>query len=123
MIEERPERLNSTTYKIKPPVIDDAIYITITNMVIKDEERPLEVFINCKHMKSFEWISLVTRLTSLIFKEDEFNRKALDELIETHDPKGGYIIPKSNNKKVHGIASHIGEIIKEHCVGLGLIEE
>ena len=48
---ERPEFLLGTTYKIKPPIDDHAMYITINDIILNEgtdheTRRPYEVFIN-----------------------------------------------------------------------------
>ena len=55
---ERPEMLRGTTYKIKPPVSDHAMYITINDIVLNQDTehekfRPYEIFINSKNLKTF----------------------------------------------------------------------
>jgi hypothetical protein len=102
-------------------VIDDAVYITINDAVVDGQLRPVEIFINSKNMENFPWISCVTRLLSAVLRQDgPFPMFAIDELIQTHDPKGGYIIPKSKGVRAHSIVAHIGFEIKKHCEELGL---
>jgi len=53
---ERPEMLRGTTYKIKPPVSDHAMYITINDIVLNqgteyEKYRPYEIFINSKNIR------------------------------------------------------------------------
>ena len=50
---ERPEHIRGTTYKVKTPVTEHALYITINDVVMNegtDQEhaRPFEIFINSK---------------------------------------------------------------------------
>jgi len=119
----RPNTLQSTTYKIKPPIIDEAIYITISDMDVNDTIRPVEVFINSKHMESYQWITCVTRLLSAALRnEGDFPAWVIEELVDTHDLSGGYIIPKSQGKRANGVVSHIGLVFEEHCRSLGLIK-
>ena len=52
---ERPEMLFGSTYKIKTPQSEHALYITINDMILNmgtehEERRPYEVFINSKNM-------------------------------------------------------------------------
>ena len=51
----RPEALSGSTYKIKTPLSDHALYLTINDIVLNegtDHElrRPFEIFINSKNM-------------------------------------------------------------------------
>ncbi|MDQ6972231.1 MAG: TSCPD domain-containing protein, partial [Mariprofundaceae bacterium] len=71
---ERDDVLEGTTYKIKTPNSDHAMYITINDVVMnagKDDEhrRPFEIFINSKNMEHFMWIVALTRITSAIFRK------------------------------------------------------
>ena len=65
---ERPEMLRGTTYKIKPPVSDHAMYITINDIVLNQDTehekfRPYEIFINSKNLDHYQWIvALTTKL-------------------------------------------------------------
>jgi hypothetical protein len=57
----RPEKLVGNTYKIKTPVTEHALYITINDIVMnegtpQEHRRPFEVFINSKNMEHFQWI-------------------------------------------------------------------
>ena len=116
---ERPEITNGATFKIKPPVIEDAIYITVNHVTMEDgTKRPIEVFINCKHMESAQWITALTRLLSASFRQPgPFPWYALQELRETFDPKGGYFIP-GQSEMCPSIVAHIAGVIEEHCRGL-----
>src|SRR4051794_1286925 len=51
---ERPEVLIGSTYKIKTPVSDHAMYVTINDIVLNEgteheQRRPFEIFINSKN--------------------------------------------------------------------------
>jgi hypothetical protein len=119
----RPEHLRGKTYKIKPPIIEEAIYITINDMVMPDGSlRPIEVFINSKDMQSFQWVSLLTRLVSALFRQPgPFPVFVLEEFLGTHDPHGSYIIPHSKGQKANSIAHHIGLVIQRHCQEAGAL--
>ena len=50
---KRPDFLLGSTYKIKPPVSEHALYITINDIILNEDtdhetRRPYEVFINSK---------------------------------------------------------------------------
>jgi len=119
---ERPEKLKSTTYKIKPPVIDSAIYITICDDEVNGQTRPVEVFINSKDMPSFQWVSCINQLLSHQFQTMErFPAEAVEKMVETYDTSGGYIIPKALGKRANSVAGHIGLVLQQHCKALGLL--
>ena len=52
---ERPEVLVGSTYKIKTPISDHAMYVTINDIVLNEgteyeQRRPFEIFINSKNL-------------------------------------------------------------------------
>ena len=64
---ERPEVLIGSTYKIKTPISDHAMYVTINDIVLNEgteyeQRRPFEVFINSKNLDHFQWIVALTRI-------------------------------------------------------------
>ena len=71
---ERPEVLIGSTYKIKTPVSDHAMYVTINDIVLNEgteyeQRRPFEVFINSKNLDHFQWIVALTRIISAVFRK------------------------------------------------------
>jgi len=66
---QRPEVLVGSTYKIKTPVSDHAMYVTINDIILNEgtpyeQRRPFEVFINSKNLDHFQWIVALTRIIS-----------------------------------------------------------
>ena len=58
----RPESLQGITYKIKTPLSEHALYVTINDIVLNpgtehELRRPFEIFINSKNMEHFQWIT------------------------------------------------------------------
>jgi hypothetical protein len=120
---ERPEIVHGVTYKLKPPIIDEAIYLTINSAEVCGQLRPVELFINSKNMESFQWISLITRLVSAHMRTaEEFPHFVIDEMLETYDPHGGYFVP-GTAFKANSIVAHIGHLLLEHCKKLGVEPE
>ena len=118
---KRPLDLPGKTYQISPPVLDENVYITINDCEVGGQLRPVEIFINSRNMQSFAWISCVTRLLSAIQQiEGEFPWFVIDELQDTYDPLGGYMIPRSNGKRAHSVVGHIGYVLEQHCRAIGL---
>ena len=121
---DRPETVDGKTYKIKPPIIDDAIYITINDAEVAGQVRPVEIFINSKNMDSFQWISLITRLASALMRtSDKFPYFIIDEMLETFDPHGDYVVPKTKGRRANSIIAHIGMVLEDHCKELGIERE
>src|SRR4029077_12492074 len=58
---ERPEVLIGSTYKVKTPVSDHAMYVTINDIVLNEgtqyeQRRPFEIFITSKNLDHFQLI-------------------------------------------------------------------
>ena len=71
---ERPEVLIGSTYKIKPPVADHAMYVTINDIVLNqgfehEQRRPFEIFVNSKNLDHYQWIVALTRVISAVFRK------------------------------------------------------
>ncbi|MEO8458994.1 MAG: NrdJb, partial [Dokdonella sp.] len=66
---ERPDTLIGATYKIKSPLFEHALYVTLNDIVLNpgtehELRRPFEIFINSKNMDHFQWIVALTRIMS-----------------------------------------------------------
>ena len=64
---KRPDVLIGSTYKIKTPVSDHAMYVTINDIVLNEgteyeQRRPFEVFINSKNLDHFQRIVALPRI-------------------------------------------------------------
>src|SRR5690554_3142419 len=71
---KRPEHLEGCTYKIKTPISEHAIYVTINDVILNrgsehEERRPFEIFINSKNMEHYQWISALTLIISAVFRK------------------------------------------------------
>lgn len=123
---ERPEMLVGSTYKIKTPLSDHALYITINDVVLNtgtDHEvrRPFEIFINSKNMENFQWIVALTRVISAVFRKGGDVTFLVEELKAVFDPQGGYF--KSGGRFMPSLVAEIGDAIETHMKSIGLIEE
>ena len=122
---ERDDILEGTTYKIKTPNSDHAMYITINDVVVNhgtpdEHRRPFEVFINSKNMEHFMWIVALTRITSAIFRKGGDITFLVEELKAVFDPRGGYY--KRGGKYMPSIVAEIGEVIQQHLISIGMME-
>ena len=71
---ERPDVLIGSTYKVKSPLFEHALYVTLNDIVLNqgtehELRRPFEVFINSKNMDHFQWIVALTRIMSAVFRK------------------------------------------------------
>lgn len=116
---DRDGELDGTTYKIKPPTIQCAMYITVNHIVLEDGTyRPIEVFINTKHTDHHQWITALTRMISGVFRKVGPIEFAIEELEQVYDPKGGYWY---DGKMCPSIVAHVGSILRHHCEKIGAI--
>src|SRR5258708_16624813 len=92
---ERPEVLIGSTYKIKTPVSDHAMYVTINDIVLNEgtpheQRRPFEVFINSKNLDHFQWIVALTRVISAVFRKGGDTTFLVHELKALFHPTPSY---------------------------------
>lgn len=113
---ERSEVLSGCTYKIKTPLSEHALYITINNIAVDGQLRPFEVFINSKSMEHFQWIVAFTRIVSAIFRHGGEVNFLIEELRSVFDPRGGFFY---KSKYVPSLVAQIGDVLEQHLVSIG----
>ncbi len=116
----RPETLHGTTYKIKTPLSEHALYVTINDIILNpgtehELRRPFEIFINSKNMEHFQWIIALTRILSAVFRKGGDVTFLVDELRSVFDPKGGRYTPS--------IVAEIGDAIEQHMIFIGMLKK
>ncbi len=121
---ERPEVLLGSTYKIKTPQSEHALYITINDMVLNmgtehEERRPYEVFINSKNMEHFQWVLALTRVISAVFRKGGDVTFLVEEMKAVFDPQGGYF--KKGGVFMPSLVAEIGHAIESHMKYIGMI--
>ncbi|MFM1865994.1 MAG: hypothetical protein RIQ57_604 [Pseudomonadota bacterium] len=122
---ERPDHIRGTTYKVKTPVTEHALYITINDVVMnegtdQEHSRPFEIFINSKNMDHFQWIVGLTRVMSAVFRKGGDVTFLLEELQSVFDPNGGYY--KKGGKYVPSLVAEIGEVLEKHLIDIGMLK-
>lgn len=122
---ERPEILMGSTYKIKTPQSEHALYITINDMVLNvgteyEERHPYEVFINSKNMEHFQWVLALTRVISAVFRKGGDACFLVEELKAVFDPQGGYF--KKGGVFMPSLVAEIGYAIEAHFKVIGIIK-
>ena len=123
---QRPEFLIGATYKIKTPVSDHAMYVTINDIVLNEgtpyeQRRPFEVFINSKNLDHFQWIVALTRIISAVFRKGGDVTFLVDELKAVFDPRGGYW--QAGGKFMPSIIAELGYVIEKHLQMIGLLKK
>ncbi len=123
---ERPETLVGATYKIKSPLFEHALYVTINDIVLNmgteyELRRPFEIFINSKNMDHFQWIVALTRIMSAVFRKGGDVTFLVEELKAVFDPRGGYF--KAGGVYMPSIVAELGAIIEQHLKSIGLLHD
>ncbi len=123
---ERPDTLVGATYKVKSPLFEHALYVTINDVVLNagteyELRRPFEIFINSKNMDHFQWIVALTRIMSAVFRKGGDVTFLVEELKAVFDPRGGYF--KAGGVYMPSIVAEIGAVIEQHMKSIGLIHD
>ncbi|MBK8991031.1 MAG: NrdJb [Gammaproteobacteria bacterium] len=121
----RPETLPGATYKLKTPLSEHALYVTINDIVLNpgtahEQRRPYEIFINSKNMDHFQWVLALTRVVSAVFRKGGDCTFLVEELKAVFDPKGGYF--KKGGRFMPSLVAEIGECIEKHLMDIGMIQ-
>jgi hypothetical protein len=121
----RPEMLAGSTYKIKTPLSEHALYITINDIVLNpgtehELRRPFEIFINSKNMENFQWILALTRVVSAVFRKGGDVTFLVEELKAVFDPRGGYF--KKGGRFMPSLVAEIGDAIENHLKSIGMLK-
>ncbi len=122
---ERPEVLIGSTYKVKTPVSDHAMYVTINDIILNEgteheQRRPFEIFVNSKNLDHYQWIVALTRIISAVFRKGGDVTFLVDELKAVFDPRGGYWQP--GGKFMPSIIAELGHIVEKHLRMIGLLK-
>ncbi|MDH3713965.1 MAG: NrdJb [Gammaproteobacteria bacterium] len=123
---ERPDLLVGSTYKIKTPLSEHALYVTINDIFLNagtehELRRPFEIFINSKNMDHFQWIVALTRIISAVFRKGGDVTFMVDELRSVFDPRGGYF--KKGGRYMPSLVAEIGDAIESHLRDIGMLEK
>ena len=121
---ERPEMLLGSTYKVKTPISDHAMYVTINDIMLNadteyETRRPFEIFINSKNLDHYQWIVALTRIMSAVFRKGGDVTFLVDELKAVFDPRGGYWQP--GGTFMPSIIAELGHIVEKHLRYIGLL--
>ena len=121
---ERPEMLVGSTYKVKTPVSDHAMYVTVNDIILNEgteheKRRPFEIFINSKNLDHYQWIVALTRIISAVFRKGGDVTFLVEELKAVFDPRGGYW--QTGGKFMPSIIAELGHIVEKHLIMIGMI--
>ncbi len=116
---ERPQALEGSTYKLKWPDSEHAIYLTVNDTIVGGRRRPFEVFINSKNMEHYAWTLALTRMISAVFRRGGDVSFVVEELKAVFDPRGGAWV---QGKYIPSILAAIGGVIERHMIAIGFLE-
>ncbi len=115
---DRPEALPGSTYKLRWPESDHAIYITLNDIVRDGRRRPFEVFVNSKNTEHYAWTVALTRMISAVFRRGGDVSFVVEELKAVFDPRGGQWM---DGAYVPSLLAAIGGVIENHMVAIGFL--
>ena len=123
---QRPDMLLGSTYKIKTPLTEHALYVTINDIILNpgtehELRRPFEIFINSKNMDHFQWIVALTRIISAVFRKGGDVTFMVEELRSVFDPRGGYF--KKGGRFMPSLVAEIGDVLESHLRMIGLLKD
>ena len=101
---------NATSKFRSPGISDHAGYFTI----VGDIGKPEAFFINSKEMESFQWIIALMTSYSRQLQSGTPVAEIINDMKETFDPGGAYIIPDGSGREVHSVVHHLGLILEQH---------
>jgi hypothetical protein len=110
---QRESVLPGKTYKITSPSSESALYVTIND----HDGRPFEIFVNSKDTRHFQWVTVLTRVMSAVFRNGGDCSFLIEELRSIFDPNGGYF---KKGKFMPSLVAEIGDVLETHLTGLGL---
>ena len=122
----RPDQITGSTYKVKTPVTEHALYITINDVLMnegteQEHRRPFEIFVNSKNMEHFQWIVALTRVMSAVFRKGGDITFLVEELESVFDPNGGYY--KKGGRYVPSLVAELGQVVEQHLINIGMLKQ
>jgi hypothetical protein len=122
----RPDQITGSTYKVKTPVTEHALYLTINDVLMnegteQEHRRPFEIFVNSKNMEHFQWIVALTRVMSAVFRKGGDITFLVEELGSVFDPNGGYY--KKGGRYVPSLVAELGQVVEQHLINIGMLKQ
>ena len=114
----RADKLSGTTYKLRWPDSEHAMYVTINDIERDGILRPFEIFVNSKNLEHYAWVVALTRMISAVFRRGGEVAFVAEELKQVFDPRGGQW---SNGRYVPSLVAAIGEVIERHLIDTGFL--
>jgi ribonucleoside-diphosphate reductase alpha chain len=122
---ERAPVLSGSTYKLRWPDSEHALYVTINDIETESSDpaapprrRPFEIFINTRNLEHYAWTVALTRMISAVFRRGGDVAFVAEELKAVFDPQGGRFM---GGRYVPSLLAAIGEIIETHMRRIGFL--
>ena len=113
----RPDELQGSTYKVKWPQTEHALYVTINDAVSEDGSRaPFEVFFNSKSVENRAWTDALALMISAVFRRGGDVGFVASELKSVSDARGGAFM---NGRYVASLPEAIGDVVARHLASIG----
>ena len=107
----RPDVLSGSTYKIKWPSLQSALYLTVNQ---NEEGKPFEVFISSKDSRYHDWTTALTTMISSIFRRGGDISYVARELQQVQSLNDGAILEKQHHPS---LVAYIGFKLEQHING------
>lgn len=120
---ERPEVLIGSTYEVKTPVSDFALYVTINDVVLNEgkpdeRRRAYELIVTTNGPSDLNLVAL-SRVVSMNLRQGVDPRAVVNELKGVFDPRGGYWQP--GGKFMPSIIAELGYVLEKHLITIGTL--
>jgi ribonucleoside-diphosphate reductase alpha chain len=113
----RPEALVGKTYKIKWPLTDENLYVTLNDIEEHGRRRPFEIFIASRSAEHAELMSALTLTLSAVMRRSENPAFLVEDLERVRAAQGAWV----GGRYVPGVVALIAGVMRRHLEELGLL--
>ena len=113
----RPDALTGKTYKIKWPLTDENLYVTINDIEEHGRRRPFEIFIASRSAENAELMSALTLTLSAVMRRSENPLFLVEDLEQVRAAQGAWV----SGRYVPGVVALIARVMRRHLEELGLV--
>ncbi|MBF0394776.1 MAG: ribonucleoside-diphosphate reductase, adenosylcobalamin-dependent, partial [Alphaproteobacteria bacterium] len=114
----RPPELDGKTYKLKWPLTDENLYVTINDLGNpQGARRPFEIFIASRSAEHAELLSALTITLSAVMRRSPDPSFLVEDLERVRGAQGAWV----DGRYVNGLVALIARAMRRHLEGLGLM--
>lgn len=115
----RPAELDGKTYKLKWPLTDENLYVTINDLGNQQgARRPFEIFIASRSAEHAELLSALTITLSAVMRRSPDPSFLVEDLERVRGAQGAWV----DGRYVNGMVALIARAMRRHLEGLGLMQ-